>query len=82
MYVLLQFRRQGVGATLLAQALSHAQQLDGLRRIILTVTTTNVAATSLYRSRGFERFGLERDALFIDGRYFDEEHLALYFHHN
>ncbi|NDJ25538.1 GNAT family N-acetyltransferase [Nostoc sp. B(2019)] len=82
MYVLPEFRRQGVAATLLDEALSHAQQIDGLRQIILAVTTTNVAAVSLYKSRGFERFGLERDALFIDGTYFDEEHLALYFNHD
>ncbi|MBE9006814.1 GNAT family N-acetyltransferase [Fortiea sp. LEGE XX443] len=82
MYVLPEFRRRGVGATLLDEALSHAQRLDGLRQIILTVTTNNLAAYSLYKSRGFERFGLERDALFIDGTYFDEEHLALYFNHD
>jgi ribosomal protein S18 acetylase RimI-like enzyme len=82
MYVLPEFRRQGVGAALLDEALSHARQLDGLRQIILTVTTNNLAALSLYRSRGFERFGLERNALFFDGTYFDEEHLALYFNHD
>ncbi|MFN6497939.1 MAG: GNAT family N-acetyltransferase [Nostoc sp. DedQUE01] len=82
MYVLPEIRRQAVASALLDKALFHAERLDGLRQIILTVTTTNVAACSLYRSRGFERFGLERDALFIDGTYFDEEHLALYFNHN
>ncbi|MBH8556011.1 GNAT family N-acetyltransferase [Nostocaceae cyanobacterium CENA357] len=79
MYVLPESRRRGVGAALLDEALCHARRLDGLRQIILTVTTKNLAASSLYRSRGFERFGLERDALFIDGIYFDEEHLALHF---
>ncbi|MGF1480165.1 MAG: GNAT family N-acetyltransferase [Cyanophyceae cyanobacterium] len=79
MYVLPEFRRRGVGAALLDQALSHARHLGGLRQIVLTVTANNLAACSLYRSRGFERFGLELDALFIDGTYFDEEHLALHF---
>lgn len=79
MYVLPEFRRQGVGATLLDKALSHAQQLGVLRQIILTVTVNNLAACSLYRSRGFERFGLERDALCINNAYFDEEYLALHF---
>ena len=82
MYVLAKFRRQGVGAALLDEALSHARRLGVLRQIVLAVTTNNLAACSLYRSRGFERFGLERDALFIDGTYFDEEHLALHFNHN
>jgi len=75
-------RLQGVAATLLDEALSHARHLSGLRQIVLTVTTNNLSAASLYRSRGFERFGLERDALFINGIYFDEEHLALHFNHD
>ncbi|MBD2168366.1 GNAT family N-acetyltransferase [Calothrix membranacea FACHB-236] len=58
---------------------SHARQLGVLRQIILAVTANNVAASSLYKSRGFERFGLEHDALFVDGSYFDEEHLVLRF---
>ncbi|MGF2038026.1 MAG: N-acetyltransferase family protein [Nostoc sp. CmiVER01] len=82
MYVLPEFRRQGVGAALLDRALSHARQLGVLRQIVLGVTANNLAASSLYKSRGFERFGLERDALFIDGTYFDEEHLALHFNHD
>lgn len=81
-YVLPECRRHGVGAALLDRALAHAQQLEGLRQIILTVTTNNLAACSLYKSHGFDRFGLERDALFVDGTYFDEEHLVLHFNHN
>jgi ribosomal protein S18 acetylase RimI-like enzyme len=79
MYVLPQFRRRGVGAVLLDRALSHARQLGGLRQVILAVTANNSAASSLYKSRGFERFGLEHDALFVDGSYFDAEHLVLHF---
>ncbi|MGF1676711.1 MAG: GNAT family N-acetyltransferase [Rivularia sp. (in: cyanobacteria)] len=78
-YVLPQFRRRGVGAVLVDLALSHAGRLDGLRQVILGVTANNVAASSLYKSQGFEGFGLEYDALFVDGIYFDEEHLVLRF---
>jgi ribosomal protein S18 acetylase RimI-like enzyme len=79
MYVLPKFRRRGVGTVLLDHALSHARQLGVLRQVILAVTANNSAAFSLYKSRGFEGFGLEHDALFVDGSYFDEEHLVLYF---
>lgn len=79
MYVLPECRGAQVGAALLDKAVSHARQL-GLRQIILAVNTSNAAACGLYRSHGFERFGLERDALFIDGRYYDEEHLVLHLH--
>ncbi|ACC85240.1 GNAT family N-acetyltransferase [Nostoc punctiforme] len=82
MYVLPENRGQGVGAALLDRVLSHARCLSGLRQISLTVTTNNLPACSLYQSRGFERFGKEHNALFINGTYFDEEHLVLYFNHD
>lgn len=82
MYVLPEFRRRGLGAVLLDEALRHARQLGVLRQLALTVTTNNLSASSLYKSRGFECFGWERDALFINGTYFDEEYLALYFKHD
>lgn len=79
MYVLPECRGQGLGAALLDEALAHARQLKDLSQVILCVTATHVAASSLYRSRGFERFGLERNALCIDGSFFDTEHLVLFF---
>jgi ribosomal protein S18 acetylase RimI-like enzyme len=78
MYVLPEFRGQGIGAALLDEALAHARLLQGLRQVTLTVTAGNLPAIGLYKSRGFERFGLQRDALYVDGRLYDEEHWALY----
>ena len=78
MYVSPEFRGQGFGAALLDEAIAHARRLGSVRQIILSVTASNVAAGALYRSRGFERFGMERDALCVDGKYFDEEQMALY----
>ncbi len=78
MYVSPEFRCHGVGGALLDFAIQHARKVQSVRQIILCVTASNVAACSLYRSRAFQRFGLERDALCIDGTYFDEEHLVLF----
>jgi RimJ/RimL family protein N-acetyltransferase len=78
MYILPEFRGQGVGANLLDGAIAHARRLDGLRQLTLSVTAGNVAAGALYRSRGFEPFGLARQATCIDGDYFDEEYLVLH----
>jgi ribosomal protein S18 acetylase RimI-like enzyme len=78
MYVSPEFRGQGFGAALVDEAITHARRLGIVRQILLSVTASNMAAVSLYRSRGFERYGLERDALCIDGEYFDEEHLVLF----
>ncbi|MBF2016651.1 MAG: GNAT family N-acetyltransferase [Rivularia sp. T60_A2020_040] len=82
MYVLPEFRRRGVGAALLDRALSHVRELGVVRQIVLALTADNLTASLLYKSRGFEPFGLERNALFIDGKYFDLEHLVLHFYHN
>lgn len=78
MYVLPEFRGQGIGARLLDSAIAQAQNLAGLRQLTLSVTAGNVAASTLYRSRGFEAFGLAREATYIDGNYFDEEYLVLH----
>lgn len=78
MYILPEFRGQGVGARLLDGAIAHARQLSGLRQLTLSVTAGNVAAATLYRSRGFEPFGLARESTCIEGNYFDEEYFVLH----
>ena len=78
MYVLPEFRGQHVGASLLDKAIAHTKSL-GLRQLSLSVNADNAAACQLYYSRGFERFGFERGTIFADGKYFNEEHLTLYF---
>lgn len=57
-------RREGRASALLAALL--AQRPDG-ERVTLSVAADNEAATSLYRSFGFERIG-SSDALYEDGR--------------
>jgi ribosomal protein S18 acetylase RimI-like enzyme len=73
MYVAPDFRRRGLGAALVDRALAHACSLPGVRQVKLGVNATNLAARSLYQSRGFACVGVEPDALCIDGRYYDEE---------
>ena len=79
-YVLPELRGQGIAARLLDEVIAHARQLGDVRQITLTVNAHNQSARRLYRSRGFEVFGLERDALCVDGVYFDEEHMVLRLH--
>jgi RimJ/RimL family protein N-acetyltransferase len=72
MYVAPEHRREGIGAALLRCALAHAASAFGVRQVNLGVNTKNTAALSLYRSLGFEPFGVEREFLCIDGEYHDE----------
>lgn len=56
-------RGQGAGRALMDALLARARSLDGLTRIVLSVTEGNEAATALYTSCGFISYGVEPDAL-------------------
>lgn len=65
-----QFRGAGHGSSLMAATLNAAER-RGLKRIELTVHASNLHAVALYEKCGFQREGVMRDAICIDGRYED-----------
>ena len=77
MYVQPESRGQGVGRALLQEAIAQAKQLVGVEQLHLFVVTTNTAARSLYRSMGFEVYGIIQKALKLDEQYWDEEMMVL-----
>jgi ribosomal protein S18 acetylase RimI-like enzyme len=72
-YVAPRFRRRGFGRAVVNAVVAHARSLDGVRQLKLGVNATNTPALLLYRSVGFRRFGVEPDALCVEGTYYDEE---------
>jgi ribosomal protein S18 acetylase RimI-like enzyme len=70
------WRGRGLSRELLDQVVAHARMAE-LRHITLSVTIGNMAARALYRSAGFVSFGVEPDALLIDGILYDEERMVL-----
>ena len=70
-------RRQGIGRALFSSLVEKVKTLPGLEQVDLTVSARQVAAKTLYRSLGFQTFGVEPAALKIGDQYFDEEHMAL-----
>jgi heme-degrading monooxygenase HmoA/ribosomal protein S18 acetylase RimI-like enzyme len=76
MYVTSEYRRQGVGRLLMEELLTRASAMEGLKVVILSVVTVNASAGRLYRSLGFETYGVERCALQVEGVCIDEEHMA------
>ncbi len=70
-------RGRGLAGRLLDAALDGARQLAGIELVYLSTSAGNETALALYRSRGFEVWGVEPDYLRVDGRPHDEVHLAL-----
>lgn len=72
LYVRPDFRRQGFAKALLTEVLVRVQQDTDLRRIHLTVVTTQDAAIKLYKSLGFSIYGTEHEAFSNQGKFYDE----------
>lgn len=70
-------RGLGIGRALVAAVVERARTLPDLRQLQLSVAATQQAARSLYCSLGFRPFGLEPEALGVDGEYIAEEHMYL-----
>ena len=77
MHVAAEHQGKGYGRALLGAAIERARQLTELKVIHLAVESTNEPAKALYRSFGFETYGVEKRAIFVDGEYFDEDLMAL-----
>ena len=67
------YRRQGTARRLFAAVLAQAKATDVIQ-IPLCVNTENVAAGNLYRSLGFESFGIKPRVLRIGECFYDEAH--------
>ena len=77
MFVASEWQGQGVGKALLEEALKRAGSIVGLKSVLLSANSTQNAARRLYKSLGFEVYGIEPEALEVDGRYYDEEFMVL-----
>jgi RimJ/RimL family protein N-acetyltransferase len=77
MFVLPQWRRRGVGGALLHAAIAHARTLPGVSSVHLGVSGAAPAARRLYERAGFTVWGVEREAIRLDGRSFDEHHMVM-----
>ncbi|MGE7761402.1 N-acetyltransferase family protein [Peribacillus sp. NPDC097895] len=77
-YVSPEKRSNGIGMSLMAEAIKQAKNSEGIEQIYLSVVTSNEAAKKLYSYLGFEVFGKEKRALKLDQTYYDEEHMVLF----
>jgi ribosomal protein S18 acetylase RimI-like enzyme len=78
MYVSPEKRGMGIGKSLMLAAIQKGKEMEEIEQINLCVVSTNESAKKLYTSLGFKAFGIEKRALKIEGRYFDDEHMVLF----
>jgi ribosomal protein S18 acetylase RimI-like enzyme len=70
-YVRPQSRGKGVASALMKEIVRRARQLEGLEQITL-VASANLPAQRLYKSLGFESYGIEPHSLKIGAEYVDD----------
>lgn len=75
MYVKPQARKAGVGRQLIETMIASAR--GRIELLNLVVVSDNHPAIRLYESLGFKTYGLEKNSLKQDGKYFDELLMAL-----
>ncbi|WP_141434240.1 GNAT family N-acetyltransferase [Bacillus sp. 03113] len=67
----------GIGKMLLQSIIKIAKE-NKLEQLYLSVVSDNFIAKKLYASVGFHPYGLERNALKWNNKYWDEEHMVLF----
>lgn len=77
MYVRPQARKSGTGRLLVDAVAAHAA--TRVEQLHLVVVSENEAALRLYTAAGFVEYGRGVKALKVDGRYYDETLMALFF---
>ncbi|RLL42056.1 N-acetyltransferase [Oceanobacillus piezotolerans] len=65
---------KGIGARLFDSLEQWAK--GKIHRLELTVIKDNIAAIKLYEKAGFEREGIKRDSLYMNGKYVDEYYMS------
>jgi ribosomal protein S18 acetylase RimI-like enzyme len=76
-YVQPAHRQKRIGRALIESLLRKVREDSSIEQVLISVTTRQEPARRLYRSFGFQPFGIEPRALKIGSEYVDEEHLVL-----
>lgn len=78
MYVQPAYRKHGIGKKLIETAIKHAKEVMRCSIANITVETTNVVAKNLYEGCGFKIWGVETNAMCVNGAFNDEFHMSLF----
>lgn len=70
-------RRKGLSRVVISHAIRVAKTWKGLDTLELSVSDASPGARALYESLGFKAWGLEPDALRVDGKSYPELHMQM-----
>lgn len=70
-------RQKGVGRALILSVIDQARSIQGLAAIQITAAMTQSAARAMYANIGFRLVGTVPGALYVNGKYYDEEMMLL-----
>lgn len=73
------YRNSGIGRGLIKRAIDEARKMGFIEQLYLSVVTTHFIAKRLYKSLGFQTYAIEKRALKVDDKYYDEELMVLFF---
>ncbi len=80
LYLMPEYRGMSIARQLMVASIMYAQELPDLEFVKLSVSIPNKPATKLYKSLGFEKYGVEPAALKINGKHIDEALMQLKLH--
>ncbi len=77
MYVKPNFRGKGIAKKLMPETIGRAKKIEGLSKIILSVTQPQENALKFYENLGFVKYSIEKDAIRVDGQKINEIFMSL-----
>ncbi len=78
MYVEPDFRSKGIGKALIERTIQSAHERKTVQQIYLTVVSSNKTAKSMYDSFGFKTYGIDRQAMRYNCKFYDHELMVLF----
>jgi RimJ/RimL family protein N-acetyltransferase len=76
-YVKPEYRGNQIAHKLMQLAIDFGKHNMKVIQIELGVESTRTSAKQLYSSFGFVKWGTEKNAIMVDGKFFDEDHMSL-----
>lgn len=79
-YVISEFQGQKIGSNLTKQTLDEAFKIDGIEHIEIGVISSNKKAENIYKTLGFQHYGLHKNFLKINSSYYDHVLMMIFKH--